>query len=492
MSLPQTQQSGDQPKEFLRQQPLCVDLDGTLVKSDLLVEACFQLLRKNALFIFLMPIWLMRGKAFFKEQVFSRTPVDAESLPYNEPLLAYLKEELSRGRLLVLATASPRIVADAVADHLGIFSVIVCSDAQINMSGSHKAQTLVRLFGVHGYHYAGNSQVDLYVWANSSQAIVVNPPMGLLSKAIRIAPVGRVFNRRVSVLKSAIKAMRPHQWAKNTLVFLPLLLAHQITDLNLLMNGCLAFVAFALVSSSVYLLNDLLDINADRHHPDNSRRPFASGDLPLLLGVALIPILLSGGLIVGYQIGFNFLLALIGYHLLTTVYSFYLKQIVMADVVVLAFLYAIRMLAGSIASNVVLSSWLLAFAGFFFLSLALVKRCSEIILLKKVKSTNNPNRGYWIDDLQQLTSFGTTSAYLSVLVLALYISGGDVTRHYPNATILWAVCPLLLYWISRVWLKAHRGQMHTDPLVFALKDRVSYGILSCVGLIWFAASGWTF
>lgn len=470
--------------------PLFVDLDGTLIKSDALIESVFQLLRDNVFLAILFPFWLLRGKVHFKYQIFSRTKLDASSLPYNEEFLDFLREQKKMGRHLYLVTASHHEMAVDVAEYLGIFDDVMGSRTT-NLRGAAKAQAIREFLGHDDYVYAGNAPVDLQVWREAKGAIVVNAPRWLTSRVESRFQVERVFSPERNRALLTLKAVRVHQWSKNVLILSPLALSHNLTKLPLILAALQGFIAFSLVSSSVYLVNDLLDLESDRVHPDNKKRPFASGDLPLWYGFFLMPICFGLGFAAAWWISPEFFWVLVQYFVITTVYSFHLKRIVIADILILATLYTWRIYAGSVATGIRISDWLLTFSVFFFLSLAMVKRCSELILMESHNRGANKRRGYRLDDLPQLASLGTAAGYISVLVFALYISSEQASNsHYRNPKILWLVCPFLLYWISRMWLKSHRGEMHTDPLVFALKDRVSYIMIGIGGLIWMIASGY--
>jgi 4-hydroxybenzoate polyprenyltransferase len=469
--------------------PLCVDLDGTLVKSDTLIEAIFRAAKKSFWQMLLAPLWLRKGKPFFKEKIFALARLDVTQLPYNEKVVAYLKDQHQAGRKIILATASPKIIAQPIAEHLGFFDEVMATDLETNLSGKCKAKALVEKFGDRQFDYMGNAGVDLHVWRHSAHADVVFGNQSLVNKAKELTQVNLVIPRPRSFFKLVKKAIRVHQWTKNALVFLPIVLAHKISDLVAIGQTMHAFFAFAMTASSVYLINDLLDLESDRHHPDNKSRPFASGELALHWGVLLAPVLLSFGLLSAAALSPAFFMVVFGYFILTCAYSLHFKEIALLDVIILAFLYAWRIFAGAVAIDITLSHWLLVFAGFFFLSLALVKRCSELILMDKENLEANPRRGYWVADLGQLVAMGSASGYLAVLVFALYISSEQVVKSYQNPEVLWLMCPFLLYWISRMWLKAYRGMMHTDPLVFAVKDRSSYIIMAIMALIWFIATG---
>jgi len=467
--------------------PLCVDLDGTLIKTDLLWESMVQLLKRHPLYLFVLPFWWLKGRAFLKFQIGARVKLDVMALPYHQPLIDFLREEHRRGRPLFLATASDRKLAQPVADHVGLFADVLASNGEHNLRGTRKLQAMEQRFGARGFDYAGNSSVDYPVWEGSRQAIVVNAREIVTDQARRLAKVSHVFNEPKMPVQSIIKTLRPHQWVKNLIIFVPLLTSHQLDNMTLLGDAILAFIAFSLCASSVYVLNDLFDLEADRHHPTKKLRPFAAGDLALPTGFVLALLLLAAAGGVAWLLPKTFALVLALYFVLATSYSWRLKQLVLLDVFFLAGLYTMRLIAGHEAAGIKYSFWLLAFSMFIFLSLALVKRYLELLGLRHENAQVAKGRGYTAKDLEMVATLGTASGYLSALVLALYVNSSEVRVLYEYRELLLLVCPLLLYWISRVWLMAHRGQMHDDPIVFALKDRTSYaiGILTLI-VLWLA------
>jgi 4-hydroxybenzoate polyprenyltransferase/phosphoserine phosphatase len=468
--------------------PLCVDLDGTLIKTDLLWEALLVLLKQNPFSVFQLPFWLLKGKAYFKHKIASRVALDASTLPYQQELVEFLTHERRSGRELVLATASHVTFARAVATHLGLFDERVFgSDASINLKGARKVAFLVERYGARRFAYAGNSTADLPVWAEANEAIVVNAPAGLVNRAKTLAPVSQVFSEPVKWVKLIAKALRVHQWAKNVLVFIPVVASHQLTNGALMLQATVAFLSFSLSASSVYILNDCLDLASDRRHPRKKNRPFASGDLSIPFGLLLAAGCLVGGGLLALALPRLFLLVLAGYLVLTTGYSFYLKQFVLLDVIVLAQLYTVRVYGGGAATGVAPSHWLLTFSLFLFLSLALVKRFTELRLMDQADGKELHGRGYWVTDLEHISSIGTASGLLAVLVLALYICSKDVLLLYAHAEVLWLVCPVMLYWISRIWMLAYRNRMEDDPVVFAVKDPKSYLMAAMIGAILFFA-----
>lgn len=462
--------------------PLCVDLDGTLVRTDVLVEAVFALLKRNALYLFVMFIWLTKGRAYFKQQVADRVDIDASLLPYHEQFLRYLNTQRANGRQLVLATSSNMKFARQISEYLGIFEYVVASDAERSLSGDHKVKRLREVLGKTEFDYAGNANVDLEVWAHARQAILVNPERGVLRAAQRIGRIESVFDDRAGGVKPLLTQIRMHQWTKNILVFLPLFTAHQFDDVGLLARAALAFVSFSLCASSVYLLNDLLDLQTDRQHPSKRDRPFAKGTVSIYHGMLLIPGLLLAAFGIALLLPVEFAVTLAIYYLVTLCYSLWFKRIVILDVLTLASLYTLRLIAGAAAVSIVLSFWLLAFSMFLFLSLALVKRYSELMTLHENKQDKAWGHGYHAVDFETLLSFGTSSGYMAALVLALYINGDQVTDLYSYPQAIWPLCALVLYWISRVWMLARRGELHDDPVIFAIKDGRSY-LLALIGLV---------
>jgi 4-hydroxybenzoate polyprenyltransferase len=456
--------------------PLCVDLDGTLIRSDLLLESLLLLVKRNPLFLLRAVLWLVRGRAVLKAEVAARVTLNAASLPYNKSLVAWLKGERGTGRGVWLCTAANEKLATNVANHMALFDGVIASDSSANLAGKHKAARLIERFGDEGFDYCGNERRDLAIWRHARGAIVVEGGRRLEREVESERPVVRTFPSEGSRYKAALRALRPHQWAKNVLLFIPLLAAHRLTDLSGLTGALLAFVSFCLCASSVYVLNDMLDLEADRNHPRKSKRPFASGELPLSAGFLLFPALLGVGALIALFLPPKFQIALAAYYATTVAYSFLLKRLLLLDAVALAGLYTLRIIAGSGAADVGLSFWFLLFSVFLFLSLAFVKRYAELDALRRQQRLQALGRGYRVEDLSVLQSFGTGAGYLSVLVLALYINSPEIQALYHRPKVIWILCILMLYWISRVWMTAHRGSMHDDPVVYALRDRVSLGI----------------
>ncbi len=481
-SPPKLASSPEVPPASSLEAPLAVDLDGTLVQTDVLLEAVFLLLKENVLNFFLLFAWLFKGKAYFKQQIADRVNIDASLLPYNAPLLKFLQEEKSRNRTLILATATNIKFAKQIAKHLGLFDHVLASDGQINLSGKNKLAHIKSISGNAGFDYAGNAKVDLAIWSEARKIFLVNPELGVHRAAQKIKDVERVFNGSNLGIRPYLKAIRIHQWVKNLLVFVPLVTAHKIESFVSVFHSALAFLAFSLCASSVYLLNDLFDLPADRKHPSKKNRPFAAGTLPVGLGVKLMVVLFLASLAIALALPIEFLAALIVYHIFTTSYSLRLKKTLLLDVMVLAGLYTLRIIGGAAAVPVHLSFWLLAFSMFFFLSLALVKRYSELLVMEKEGKDEVQGRRYIPMDRESLAQMGCSSGYLSVLVFAFYIQSEHVSTLYKYPEALWLLAPLMLYWISRVWILTRRDALHEDPVVFALQDRTSHWLV-VIGLI---------
>jgi 4-hydroxybenzoate polyprenyltransferase len=451
--------------------PLAVDLDGTLVLTDTLHEAALRALRQHPLSLLQWPLWLLRGKAHLKQNIAALSCFDASSLPYNPPFLAWLKTERANGRSLVLCTAADQSIANGVANHLGMFDAVMASDGQTNLSSENKADALSQRYGVAGFDYAGNAPADMAVWQQARHAIVVNASASLSRTAHATVKVEREFAAPSG--SAWLRTLRTHQWMKNLLLLIAPAAAHLAPSFELLGLMLMAFLAFSLCASAVYIINDLFDLDSDRRHPRKYTRPFASGRVPILQGVALVPLLLLLAATLSFQVGLQFSAWLLLYFALTCAYSFGLKRLIIIDCLVLAMLYTLRIIAGAQAADIPLSFWLLAFSVFLFLSLAFVKRYAELEAQALVGNDTAHGRGYRINDAPLLQSLGITSGYASVLVLALYLNSEAVLRLYSAPAFMWCAVPVMLFWISWVWMCAHRGQMHDDPLLFAVRDKAS-------------------
>lgn len=472
---------------------LFVDLDGTLIASDLLWEAFIRAVKVEPWFAFWVPFWLFRGRAAFKHAIAQRGIPDPKVLPYRDEVLRYLLERKRDGHRVVLITASHQRWADPVAAHLQMFDDVLATRADLNVKGRKKLAMIEAYCEEHGiasWGYMGDAHADVPIWEKAHEVHLVAPSAGLLERVRRLLrrEPTQVFGQRPGLLKPALKALRPHQWVKNVLLFVPLLLARQYFDVEKTFAALVAFASFSLCASSVYVFNDLLDIEADRLHPRKRKRPFASGSIPLLYGPPFaLAVLLLAFTIAVLWLPATYVGVLVLYMLVTSAYSASLKSKLLIDVFILAGLYTLRIFAGGVATGLVVSEWLLAFSIFMFTSLAFAKRYVEMSRLQAEGKTSAHGRGYEVGDIPLLESFGATSGYIAVLVFALYIHDG-LPAFYTNRWMLWLSCPLLLFWISRLWFLAKRGELHDDPVVFAVTDRISLGVGVAVGLLMLLAA----
>jgi 4-hydroxybenzoate polyprenyltransferase/phosphoserine phosphatase len=458
--------------------PLAVDLDGTLIATDLLWEAIVALIRRNPLYLFLLPLWALQGAYVLKSKLAERVEIDAASLPYRVDFLAFLRAEHFKGRKLYLATGSPQPFAAKIAAHLGIFEGVLASAEGVNLTSSRKSAALNRMFGQAGYDYAGNSRADIAVFNAARSSIIVAPDRAAAQFQKRNGAL--LFAPAAGRVKPLLKMLRVHQWAKNVLIAVPAVLANDLDRPATLIAIALAFVAFSLAASSIYILNDLIDLPLDRRHASKSKRAIASGSVSIPVALSVAGALAAAALGVSLLLPLLFQLVLGGYAILTTAYSFALKRMLLIDVLTLAGLYTVRVIAGAAATQIDVSFWLLAFSLFFFLSLALVKRFVELEHAPAHAALKVAGRGYRAADKQVLAEAGMASAFASALVLALYIDSSEVKQLYGNPWLIWPLCPIVLYLAIRIWVLARRGEMHEDPVVFLLSDWRSV-MMVCVG-----------
>jgi 4-hydroxybenzoate polyprenyltransferase len=464
--------------------PLCVDLDGTLLKTDTLYELLVRVLKQQPLLIFLLPVWLLRGKHVLKHELAVRCQLDPALLPYNSDFLGFLRSEHANGRKLYLVTGAYKTVAQSIANHLGFFSDVFATDEHTNLTGERKALLLIEKFGKNGYDYAGNDDVDHVVWSEAKACYLVNATPAAAARAKqRINFSGEMDLRKGFSLGNFLKAIRLHQWAKNALVFVPLLASHHMMDMEKLADVVLAFLAFGCCASFSYVANDIADLDADRLHHNKRKRPFASAVISIPSGFLLGIMLISVTAMLAYFLSPAFVYALLAYFIVTNIYTLRLKAVPILDVAILAGLYALRVLAGGFAADVPASFWLLAFSCFIFFSLAIVKRVSELMGIETPDEQAVVCRGYRTSDMPVLTGLGTSSALMAVLVMALYINSPDVIQLYASPRYLWLLCPIVALWLGRVWLITGRGQMHEDPLLFALHDRISWLLFGVAAML---------
>jgi 4-hydroxybenzoate polyprenyltransferase/phosphoserine phosphatase len=451
--------------------PLVVDLDGTLTPTDTLVESVLLLAKQSPLDLLKLPLWLLRGREVMKSEIARRVSIAPDGLPYRQDLLDYLEAEKAAGRELVLATAAHQSIADGVARHLGLFDRVLATDGTRNLKGRNKLAAIREEVGP-AFAYAGDSAADLPVWEGAQAAVLVGAS-NTVARTVRARhAVEKEFAQPAAGLRTWRKALRMHQWAKNLLLFVPLLTAFSFVPGDLA-TMLLAFFCFSAAASATYIANDLWDLGNDRRHPRKKLRPFASGALPITSGVAAAALLLIASFALAFTVNTGFVAMLLAYVILTTAYSWWLKERVLLDVLVLSVLYTLRIVTGSVAVGIHTTSWLLAFSLFVFLSLALVKRCSELQLLQGRGQASAHGRDYHVVDLAVLWPMGLASALAAVVVLGLFINAPETAQRYASPMLLWGLAGMMIYWLGRLWIKTARGEMDDDPVLYALKDRGS-------------------
>jgi len=455
-----------------------VDLDGTLIKTDILYESVLLLLKRNVLFLFILPFWLLKGKGNFKYKISQQVNIDPETMPYNEGFVKYLKGQNQKGRKLILATAATEKYAQAIANYLGIFDHIIASTENENISGSNKLEKIKA--DATDFAYAGNDAIDMLIFPDAKESLIVTPTRGLKRRLSEIENISQVFESDTKKWKAGFKAIRMYQWVKNSLLFVPLLMSQQFTNSEAVLNIIIAFFSFSFLASATYIVNDLIDIPNDRKHIRKRSRSIASGALSIPVAISIAIILFSCSFIIALNVNLNFFYGLVFYLALTLLYSFKLKSYILIDTISLSLLYTTRVFVGALVINIMPSVWLITFSMFMFLSLALVKRCSELQMLEVASKHRTPGRDYTVSDTYILASMGVTSGFLSILVVVLYLNDVESISQYTYPEVLWFVCPLLLYWIGRMWIKTFRDEMHDDPIVFTIKDK---GSLLCISSI---------
>jgi 4-hydroxybenzoate polyprenyltransferase len=451
-----------------------VDLDGSLIATDLCWESAMLFAANHPLEAWRLPVWLLRGRAHLKRELTARALPNPAVLPYRAEVLDFLRSEKMRGRKLILATGSEARAAESVAAHVGLFDEVLASDGITNLTGRHKLAAIEQHSGATGWGYLGNSRVDLPIWEKAPEVIVADATPKLLRAARAVCQPRAVFPRKDGRLAAWWRALRPTQWIKNVLLIVPLFAAHKLGEPGLLAQVLLAIATFCACASSVYIVNDLVDLAGDRQHPRKRLRPFASGALSISRGIIVAALLLVAAFAASALLlpgKFTALLAL--YLALASAYSFFFKRRLLQDVFLLAGLYTMRIMAGGAASGVEISEWLLAFSLFFFLSLAFVKRYAELLMVADHHGQQVSGRNYLTGDITLIESVGPNSGYIAVLVLCLYINSDATVGMYTHAGWLWLLCPILLYWITRMWFLARRRTLADDPVVFAVRDRVS-------------------
>ena len=457
---------------------LCVDLDGTLIRGNVLWECVLALLKIRPFMALLLPFWSLRGPAALKQRLAARAQINPASFIYRSEVLALIQREKAAGRRIALVTAADREIAEAVSGYLGLFDEVHASDGQVNLKGANNAAFLTQHFAAQGFEYVGDSTADVEVWRHARAAYVVGI-QARVDQAAAVTTVKETFLASRTTFGAScrvwVNALRGQHWAKNLLLFLPLTLSHNLT-VEPLVRTLVGFALYGLCASGLYILNDLLDLHSDREHPWKKERPFATGAISIPEGLVASFLLLTIALGFGFFLNAQFGMALLGYSALTMLYSLYLKKIALLDVFVLSSFYSFRILAGALISGTPLSQWFLAFSMFFFLSLAMAKRYSELLHASDLVKAGNSGRGYHVGDRELLLSLGVGSSFSAVVIFSLYVHSPDVRLLYSSPEFLFLLCPIVLYWLSRNWLLAHRGELKEDPVTLAIRDPVSYGV----------------
>jgi len=463
--------------------PLVVDLDGTLTPTDTLFEATLCLLKKAPWRLLWLPLWLLGGRAALKREIAGRASLDVSRLPYRHELLDYLREQRALGRRIVLATAADARIAHAVAGHLNLFDQVLASDGGVNLKGPHKLESIRAQVGAE-FSYAGDSQADLPVWQGAAAAVLVCAQPDVAQALPQSLPRERVFAASKNSWAVWLRALRVHQWLKNLLIFVPLLTAFGFGEAGKLAASLLAFLAFSCLASATYLMNDLWDLDSDRAHPRKRLRALASGQIGMPAALVAAALLLGLAFAVGSAVSGRLLAMLAAYLLLTSLYSWVLKGRVMLDVLLLSALYTLRIFTGAVAIGVVVSPWLLALSGFLFLSLALSKRCAELVSLRPEAGATTPGRNYRVADLAVLWPLGVGAALCAVVVFGLFINAPETQQRYATPQLLWLIAMGLTYWLARLWIKTSRDEVHEDPIIFMLRDAASlWTIAGMVGVV---------
>ncbi len=466
---------------------MVIDLDDTLIRTDTLFTLLVKCLRQRPLYFFvLIKELLLCGRSALKNRLSAEFPIDTETLPYRSSIINLCTEHKSKSPLnkVILASAADQSIVNNVAIKLNFFDISLGSTRELNLKSAKKLEAIQKIIQNQPFTYVGDSSADIPIWKVSSRGILINPSTKVVQAVKSMGIPFEVIRDRPNLLTLVAKQMRLHQWVKNTLVCVPFIAAHKLNDFRLWVVALAAFFSFSLLASAVYVLNDLIDVESDRKHPSKCNRPFASGLLPIQVGFLLLPSLILGALLIAYFLPIKFVGIACLYFVLNLLYSFYWKEQIILDVILLGSFYTLRILAGGYATETQVSAWLLSFSTFFFFGLAMVKRYTEILKLRD--GHKNPfGRGYCREDYLPVFVLGVGSSLLALLVLSLYFNSTDVAALYSHSKRMWLLVPLLLFWTSRLWLLAHRGNINDDPVVFAIRDRVSWltGVMFTIVLV---------
>ncbi|HMK80977.1 MAG TPA: UbiA family prenyltransferase [Xanthobacteraceae bacterium] len=461
--------------------PLIVDLDGALTVADTLYESFAKLLFERPLAALSVTLRLPHGRAAFKRALAARCRLDAASLPLRADLVTILRAEKARGRPLHLVSAADQAIVDAVAAELPLFQSATGSDGTNNLKGLNKLAYLRARF-TNGFVYAGDSAADLPVF-RAARGVVLCDVSSYTAAAVKQArvPVLAAFSRPANLVPAWLRAFRVHQWAKNLLLFVPLFTGHVFGDLSALAAVALGFALLCLLSSGTYIMNDLADLDADRQHDAKRLRPFASGTLKIAHGLVMAPLMVAAALAGAWLLAPPFALALLAYLLLTTAYSFGLKRVPLADVFAIGMLFTLRIVMGAEIAHLTHSPWLLSFALAFFISLALAKRHGEVMRAARVDVDEIIGRGYRGNDWPVTLAFGIGAGLVSIVIMLLYMTNEAApSGFYRQTAWLYVIPAIITLWLMRVWLLSNRMELHDDPVVFALRDRISlvFGVVA--------------
>jgi 4-hydroxybenzoate polyprenyltransferase len=465
---------------------LYVDLDGTFIKSDMLLESCLAAIKEKPYLIFMLLVWLTKGRSYLKAKLAEHSSFNVTTIPLNRQTSAFITDQKGKGRRIILATASNEDIAQKFVDAYPIFDGFLASTPIHNLKGACKLEEILKVSA--DFSYMGNSSEDFVLFEKAQESYLVNPTKAAVKLNNGDFVIKKVLDYDPSLPKFKVwfKQLRIHQWIKNVLIFVPILISNQFTDLALLTSTIIGFICFGMLASSTYILNDLVDLESDREHPRKCKRPLACCELSILDGTYVASILFVVAMLGALAISIDFFLVLLMYLVLTVSYSLKLKRYFAMDVIALASLYTIRIFAGAAILGVTVSFWLLSFSMFIFLSLALVKRCAELVALQSTEKENVSGRDYNVGDLTVFTSFGVTASMLAILMYCFYMNSDILSNQYQEPELLWLSLPAFGYWLMRMWVKTIRGEMHDDPIVYSLRDKgslVSISIMLAVTIL---------
>ena len=466
---------------------IAVDLDGTIIFTDVLYEQIINLIKTNPLYIFYLFFLIFKGKAKFKSYVAKKTKLNYKNLPYNIDLINWLKLQFKSKKKIILCTAANKKVAQKIAKFFYFFSMVISSDSKVNNTGVNKRKILTKKFGLKGYDYVGNDYDDLIVWEGANKSYLVNVDDNLKKLALKKVAVAKIFNKKKNFLLEFFKLIRIHQWIKNILIFVPIIAANETDNLSYLLKLLIAFFSMGLCASAIYILNDLFDLESDRQHHSKKYRSIASGQISIKIALILMLLLICFSFIFSFFLNDYFRLSLLSYFFMSTIYTFYLKKLFIFDCMLLSIFYTFRVVIGALVVGIEISNFLIFFSIFIFLSLAFMKRYAELknYYIKNYQSI--PGRSYKNNDKLLLLKFGIISGNISSFILVLYLINIKNTHLYSSPDLLWLIIPLMFFWINWVWYKSAKGEMNDDPILFAIKDRKSLMTGLFIAIFYFMA-----